>query len=365
MPSEHPSSGDVLLLVGTRKGAFVYWSDPERKDWKRTFHHEGWMVHHLAYDQRAAAIYAATNSEVFGGLIQRSLDFGSTWKHRNEKLDYPASSEHRVRKVWHVRPGHPRDPERVYAGVERAGLFMSNDRGDTWEEVEGLNNHPTSQDWSPGAGGLCLHTILIDPEDADRMYVAISTGGVYRSDDGGNSWTPKNKGVRADFLPETYPEFGQCVHKLAMHPDQPNLLYQQNHCGVYRSDDRGENWVEISAGLPSDFGFPFVVNSSDPATIYVAPLVSAQQRVVPEGRMTVWRSRNGGESWKPMTKGLPEGAYLTILREAMAADALDPCGVYVGTQTGQVFISRDEGETWELLADFLPPVYSLSTGFLE
>ncbi len=364
MASDSPGKGDLLLMIGTRKGAFLYWTDQGREKWNRSFHHEGWMVHHLSFDPRHNTVYAATNSEIYGALVQRTDDLGASWEHRNEKLDYPPESESRVRKVWHVRPGHPSQPDRVFAGAERAGLFVSDDRGGTWQGVAGLNNHPTSRDWSPGAGGLILHTILVDPGNPDRLYVAISTGGVYRSDDGGATWSPKNKGVRADFLPETYPEVGQCVHKLALHPAKPEVLYQQNHCGVYRSDDFGDSWEEITAGLPSDFGFPVALHAHDPDTLFVVPLVGAGQRVIPDGRMTVWRSRDRGASWEPLRKGLPEGAYLTILREAMAVDAYDPCGVYVGTETGQVFFSRDEGENWELLADFLPPVYSISTGIV-
>ena len=253
----------------------------------------------------------------------------------------------------------------VSAGLsvaERAGLFFTEDYGQTWRPVEGLISHEHSKGWQPGAGGLMVHTILVDPQDHNRIYVAISAAGVYRTDDGGKTWTAKNKNVRADFLPEKYPVFGQCVHKLAMHPARPEVLYQQNHCGVYRSDDRGDNWVEIAEGLPSEFGFPFAVHAHDPDTIYVVPLVGDGNRVVPEGKMTVWRSRNRGEQWEPMTDGLPDGAYLTVLREAMAVDDVDSCGVYVGTETGQLFFSRNEGESWELLANFLPPIYSVSTG---
>ena len=211
---------------------------------------------------------------------------------------------------------------------------------------------------------MILHSIVLDPTDSNRIYVAISAAGVYRSDDGGATWHPKNKDVRADFLPERFPEFGQCVHKLAMHPATPEVLYQQNHCGVYRSDDRGDNWTDISEGLPSRFGFPFAVNAHDPDTVYVIPLVSDNQRVVAEGKMTVWRSRDRGDSWSPMSQGLPEGTYLTVLREAMAVDSCERSGIYFGTQTGQVFFSPDEGESWKLLADFLPPVYSVSTGMV-
>lgn len=362
MTGEGPQRGDVLVMVGTRKGGFLFWSDERRRDWRRKPVHAGWMVHHMAFDPRDQSVYAATNGEVFGGLVQRSADFGETWKARSEKLDYPAESAHRVRKVWHVLPGEPDSPGRVYAGVERAGLFQSDDLGETWSPVEGLHGHPTSEQWQPGNGGLCLHSMAIDPQDPRRLYVGISAVGVFRSDDGGRTWSTKNKGVRADFLPDPYPEFGQCVHKLRIHPSRPDVLYQQNHCGVYRSDDRGDSWVDISEGLPFRFGFPMAIHAYDPDTVYVVP--HDDNRLVPDGRMTVWRTRDRGATWRPLTQGLPGDAHLTVLREAMDTDACDRCGVYVGTETGQVFFSRDEGDSWEVLADLLPPVYAVSTGRL-
>ena len=348
-------------MVGTRKGSFLFWSDQSRKQWNRSFHHEGWMVHHMTYDARNNEIYAATNGEVFGGLVQRSQDFGKSWEHHNDKLDYPSDSEHRVRKIWHVAPGPESTPNQIYAGVERAGLFVSEDKGIHWESVDSLNKHETSELWTPGGGGLILHSIVLDPQDQQRMYVGISTAGVYRTDDGGKSWVPKNKDVRADFLPDPYPEVGQCVHKFALHPTKPDILYQQNHCGMYRSDDRGDNWVDIGDELPSRFGFPLSIHAHDPDTVYIVPLVGDDRRYVADGDMSVWRSRDRGESWEQLTNGLPKGAYLTILRENLAVDGAHPCGIYVGTQTGQIFSSADEGDSWELMADFLPPVYSVST----
>jgi photosystem II stability/assembly factor-like uncharacterized protein len=364
MEKKTPQSGAVLVMIGTRKGAFLFWSDPGRKKWDRSAHHAGWMVHDMKYDSRDGSIYAATNGEVFGALVQRSDDLGLTWQHRNEKLDYDESRDFRVRKVWTVEPGHAEHPGRVYAGVERAGLFFSDDRGETWQETSGLTEHPSNKDWAPGGGGLCLHTIVPDPQDPQRLYVGVSTGGIYRTDDGGETWAPKNQGVRADFLPDPTPAYGQCVHKAVLHPDEPQRLYQQNHCGVYRSEDQGETWQDISAGLPSRFGFPFAVHAHDPATVYTVPLMGDDNRVVADGHMSVWRSRDGGDHWDQMSAGFPEGSYLTVLREGLAVDTCDPCGIYVGTQTGQVFFSRDEGEQWELLVDFLPPIYSVSTGMV-
>ncbi len=362
MANGSPEKGDVLLMVGTRKGSFLYWSDPDRKEWQRNISHEGWMIHHMMHDPRDNSIYAATNSDVFGAVVQRSSDFGENWEQRSEKLDYEGDGERRVRKAWHlaIKPGD--SPGHLYAGVERAGLFTTEDYGATWAPVSSLNDHAQSEDWNPGGGGLILHTIQVDPEDSNRIYVGISAAGVYRSDDGGKTWAAKNVGVRADFLEEKYPEFGQCVHKFAIHPANPDVLYQQNHCGVYRSEDRGDTWMEITEGLPSEFGFPFAINAHDPDTIYVIPLVGSENRVVPEGKMTVWRSRDKGTNWEALTNGLPDGAYLTILREGMAVDDCETSGVYVGTQTGQIFFSPDEGDQWELLADFLPPIYSISIG---
>jgi hypothetical protein len=360
MSAEQPGRGDVLVLVGTRKGSFLFWSDEARREWHRRPMHGGWMVHHMSFDGRDQSLLAATNREAFGGRVQRSTDFGLTWPSRSEKLDYPADSPYRVRKVWHVLAGAPQPPARVYAGAERAGLFQSDDHGETWAAVNGLLGHPTAAQWQPGKGGLCLHSIVLDPNDPRRLYVGISAVGVLRTDDGGQTWTPKNQGVRADFLADPYPEFGQCVHKVRLHPARPDVLYQQNHCGVYRSDDRGDRWVDISEGLPSRFGFPLAIHAYDPDTIYVVP--HDDGRLVPEGRMTVWRSRDRGASWKPLTRGLPDRAYLTVLREALDADSADRCGIYLGTETGQLFFSRDEGDSWEILADLLPPVYSVSTG---
>lgn len=362
MATRTPEKGDVLLMVGTRKGSFVYWSDPDRKDWHYRPSHDGWMVHHMTHDSRDNSIYAATNSEVFGAVVQRSEDFGGSWDRPSEKLDYAGDSERRVRKVWHLSPKPADSPGHLYAGVEQAGLFTTGDYGATWEPVVALNDHAHSKEWTAGGGGLILHTIVVDPEDPSRVYVGISAGGVYRTDDGGKTWNPKNVGVRAEFLEDNLPEFGQCVHKFDLHPTRPEVLYQQNHCGVYRSEDRGDSWIEITEGLPSEFGFPFAINANDPETIYVIPHVGSENRVVPDRRMAVWRSQDGGSGWETLTSGLPDEAYLTILREGLAVDDLESCGIYAGTQTGQIFFSPDDGENWEVLADYLPPIYSVSTG---
>jgi photosystem II stability/assembly factor-like uncharacterized protein len=358
--SPRPHLGDVLLMVGTKKGTFLYWSDSGRRTWRRSEHHLGWSTHAVSYDGRHGSIYAATNSDVFGALVQRSDDCGVTWQHYSQGLDFPADAAQRVRQIWQVLPGHPERPTEVWAGSREAGLFRSNDRGSTWQEVAALNHHATASTWMEGGGGLILHTILTDPREARRLYACISAGGAYRSDDGGVSWKPINRGVRADFLPDQYPESGQCVHKMTLHPDRPQVLFQQNHCGVYRSDDRGDSWVDISEGLPSRFGFPMAVHPHDPHTLYVVPLISDDQRVVPDGRMAVWRSRDAGQTWQRLTEGLPDNAWLSVLREGLAVDTCDPAGIYVGTSTGQLFYSRDEGAHWEILADYLPPVLSVT-----
>ena len=355
-----PQAGDVLVMAGTRKGTFLFWTGPERRTWQRSHHHLGWSIHALSYDPRHGSIYAAANSAVFGALVQRSDDGGQTWQHLNQGLDFAAEGERRVREVWQVAPGHPDRPHEVWAGSREAGLFRSEDRGSTWTEVRGLNEHATKDSWMPGGGGLILHTIVVDPEEPARMYACVSAGGAYRSDDGGSSWQPANRGTRADFMPDPYPETGQCVHKLALHPARPQVLYQQNHCGMYRSDDRGASWVDISEGLPSRFGFPIAVHGHDPRTVYVVPLTGDDRRFVPDGQMAVWRSRDEGNSWERLTSGLPDYAWLTVLRDALATDTCDPSGVYVGTTTGQLFYSRDEGDHWESLADHLPPILAVS-----
>ncbi len=359
--------GSIVVLVGTRKGAFLFRSDARRRAWtiEGPFH-QGQDIRHFILDSRDGdALYAAVNNDWFGSDIQRSRNGGRTWLKTKGGVRYAEDAGLSVKRIWHIRPGRASELGVVYAGVDPAGLFRSEDSGETWAEVKGLNRHSTRERWTPGAGGMIVHTILLDPANPKRMYVAISAAGVFRSDDGGETWHPRNKGTRADFLPVKFPDLGQCVHKLALAPGGADRLYQQNHCGVYRSDSAGEKWTDISRGLPSRFGFPMVVHPSDPESVWVLPHVGAEFRVFPEGCVAAYRSTNAGRTWQKQTRGLPtRNAYLTVLREAMSTDACDPAGVYFGTQTGQIFYTRNEGREWRLLADHLPPVASVEVASL-
>ncbi len=368
----HKDKTRVLVLVGTRKGAFIFESNRNRKKWSVSGpHFAGWSVHHLIHDARvggAGMLLAALNHDVYGPNIQHSTDLGQTW----QMADGPAfakDSGQSVKKVWHVQPGHASRPSEVWAGVDPASLFKSEDGGHTWSPVPGLNDHPTRAEyWQPGAGGLILHGIVPHATDANRMWVAISAAGVFRTDDGGATWQPRNRGTQACFLPEgkQWPDVGQCCHHLLVSPTRPELLFQQNHCGMYRSDNGGDEWTNIGEGLPSHFGFALGIPPREPETVYVAPEVSDEYRYMPEGAMAVYRSRTGGRDWERLASGLPaNGAFLNVLREGLATDSCDPGGVYVGTSTGQVFYSRDEGDNWNLLADYLPPVYSIATAVVE
>jgi hypothetical protein len=376
----------VMVFVGTRKGGFIFSSDLKRKRWQvGDIHFKSWNVMHLQMDPRDRRLHAAVNHFVYGPTTHYSDDLGKTWTQARQvpALTRPSRSgrppgtpeeaerlaegrdgmkdeAEKLIKVWHIVPGRESEPGVLYAGAEPAALFKSTDRGESWTLNDGLFDHPHRGKWFPGAGGLCLHTILPDPSDPKRMYVAISAGGCYRTDDGGMSWSPYNKNVRADFMPDKFPEYGQCVHKMALHPSRPQVLYQQNHCGVYRSDDSGENWIDIGDGrLPSRFGFPVAVHPHDPRTVYVVLEQSDEYRMSVDGHLAVWRSRDEGDSWQRLTDGLPERAHLVVLRDALATDTLEETGIYAGTNTGQLFYSRDDGDTWELMADYLPAILSV------
>jgi len=380
-----------MVFVGTDKGGFIFSSDAKRKKWQTSdVQFKSWNVMHMQLDPRDQRLYAATSHFVFGPTIQYSDDLGNTWTQakqspvltRASKSGRPAGTvdeafrseggesiqnvPEKMNKVWNIKPGRESEPGVLYAGAQPASLFISRDRGETWEINESLYDHPQRGQWNPGAGGLTLHTILLDPTNPNRMYIAVSAAGCYRTDDGGQTWAPYNKNVLADFSPNKFPEFGQCVHKMAMHPSNPSVIYQQNHCGVYRSDNYGEDWIDIGEGrLPSRFGFPIAVHPTDPRTIYIALEESDQFRMSVDGQFSVWRSRDAGESWERLGKGLPERAHLVVLREAMATDSFEDAGIYVGSNTGQLFYSRDSGDTWDLLADFLPPIQSVEAAVVD
>lgn len=351
----------VHILVGTTRGAFILDSDNERRDWKlRGPFCNAWPMNHVAGDAETGTIYAGGGHPFIGLDIWKSADLGASWTRSAEGLKY-AEGEDKLQAVWSLSPGGGR----VYAGVKPAGLFRSDDDGETWQHVSGLRDHPTRQQWQPGGAGLILHSLVRDPADDDRLWVAISAAGVFHSADGGATWEPRNQGTRVDFFGDgpTYPEFGQCVHCLVKAPGSADRLYQQNHCGMYRSADGGRQWESIEEGLPSSFGFAATVHPRDPETLYFVPLNGAMEgRYVPDGKAAVWRTRDGGDSWEALRAGLPqEKAYIGVLRQAMATDSLDPAGVYFGTNTGALFASSDEGDSWTCVAQHLPTVLSLET----
>jgi len=386
----------VRLLVGTKKGAFVLTSDGKRKNWDISGpQFAGWEIYHVKGSPvDPNRLYASQCSGWFGQIIQRSNDGGKNWeqpgtppgepvttpegmpKGESNKFVYDTSPETgkpltthlwydgtphpwEFKRVWHLEPSLT-DPNTVYAGVEDAALFRTSDGGKTWQEMAGLRGHGSGSKWQPGAGGLGLHTILLDPSNPARMFIAISAAGVFRTDDAGKTWRPANRGLRSEFMPEPTAEVGHCVHRIAMHPSRPNVLFMQKHWDVMRSDDAGESWREVSGNLPTDFGFPIEVHAHEPDTIYVVPIKSDSEHYPLDGKLRVYRSRKGGNEWEALTKGLPQrDCYVNVLRDAMAVDSLDSCGVYFGTTGGQVYGSADAGDSWAPIVRDLPAVFSV------
>src|SRR5574341_960326 len=386
----------VRVLVGTRKGAFILTADGKRQNWKVSGpHFGGWEVYHMKGSPvDPNRIYASQTSGWFGQIIQRSDDGGKTWhqpgtppgeptttpdgmpKGESNKFVYDTSpgsgkpltthqwydgTQHpwEFKRVWHLEPSL-NDPDTVYAGVEDAAIFRTTDGGQTWQELSGLRGHGSGPQWAPGAGGMGLHTILLDPNNPKRIYIAISAAGVFRSEDTGKTWKPINRGLHSQYIPDPNAEVGHCVHRIAMNPSRPNVLFMQKHWDVMRSDDAGESWHEVSGNLPSDFGFPIDVHAHEPETIYVVPIKSDSEHYPPEGKLRVYRSRSGGGEWEALTKGLPQShCYVNVLRDAMAVDSLDPCGVYFGTTGGQVYASADAGDSWAPVVRDLPAVLSV------
>lgn len=358
----HAASNDeVVLMVGTMKGAFLVWSDASRQNWRIDGpHFPGESVYALALDQRGGRrrTLAATRSFHWGSVLRASDDFGKTWTEPDShNVKFPEGLDSSLVQIWQIMPGRNSEPDVIYAGVEPAALFESRDAGMNWDLVKGLYDNPDRPKWQPGGGGLCLHTIVVDPDDSRRMGIAISSAGFYRTDDGGRSWRARNVGVRAQFLPDKYPEFGQCVHKVVNHPARPERLFLQNHWGLYRSDDWGDSWTDIAHGVPSDFGFCMQMHPHDTDTVYIVPIESDQFRCVPEAKLRVYRTSNAGASWEPLANGLPQqDAYETILRDALAADTLDSAGIYFGTRSGKLFGSADNGDNWTEIAGGLPSI---------
>jgi hypothetical protein len=383
----------IRVLAGTRKGAFILTSDAKRKKWKVDGpHFAGWEIYHMKGSPvDPNRLYASQTSAWFGQIIQRSDDGGKTWDTpgggravtpqgmatgESNKFVYDASSEtgkplttHQwydgtqhpweFKRVWHLEPSLD-DPDTVYAGVEDAALFRTTDGGKSWHELAGLRGSDTGPKWQPGAGGLCLHTILLDPKDRQRMFIAISAAGAFRTDNAGKTWKPINHGLHSQYIPDPNAEVGHCVHRIAMHPSRPKALFMQKHWDVMRSDDAGDSWREVSGNLPSDFGFPIDVHAHEPETVYVVPIKSDSEHFPPDGKLRVYRSRTGGNEWQELTKGLPQrDCYVNVLRDAMSVDSLDPCGIYFGTTGGQVYASADSGDSWNPIVRDLPAVLSV------
>jgi len=368
----------VRVLVGTRKGAFVLTGDGKRERWDVSGpHFGGWEIYHLKGSPADPnRLYASQSSAWFGQVIQRSNDGGKTWETVGNKFVYDGvpgthlwydGTPHpwEFARVWHLEPSLT-DPDTVYAGVEDAALFRTTDGGQSWHELPGLRGHGSAAAWQPGAGGMCLHTIVQDPSQPRRLFVAISAAGAFRSDDAGTTWRPINRGLKSEGIPDPNAEVGHCVHRIAMHPSRPGVLFMQKHWDVMRSADAGESWQEVSGNLPSDFGFPIDVHAHEPETIYVVPIKSDSEHYPPDGKLRVYRSRSGGQEWEPLSNGLPQRhCYVNVLRDAMAVDALDPCGVYFGTTGGQVYASPDGGNTWAPIVRDLPSVVSVEVQTLR
>ncbi len=368
----------VRVLAGTRKGAFILTSDGTRDRWDVSGpHFAGWEIYHLKGSPvDPDRLYASQHTSWHGQVIQRSNDGGRTWEPVGNKFEYDGvpgthqwydGTPHpwEFKRVWHLEPSHD-DPDVVFAGVEDAALFRSTDGGGTWSELPGLRGHGTGSQWQPGAGGLCLHTILLDPANRNRIVIAISAAGAFRSDDGGATWRAINKGLRSQYIPDPDAEVGHCVHRIAMHRSRPSVLFMQKHWDVMRSDNAGDSWTEVSGNLPTDFGFVIDVHAHEPETIYVVPIKSDSEHYPPDGMLRVFRSRSGGNEWEALTRGLPQrDCYVNVLRDAMAVDSMDPCGVYFGTTGGQVYASSDAGDTWAPIVRDLPPVLSVEVQTLR
>jgi len=368
----------VRVLVGTRKGAFVLTSDEKRQQWNVDGpHFPGWEIYHVkGSPANPNRIYASQTSGWFGQVMQRSDDGGKTWETAGNDFTYdgvPGTHQWydgtprpwEFKRVWHLEPSAT-DPDTVYAGVEDAALFRSTDGGNTWSELSGLRKHGSGPSWQPGAGGMCLHTIIADPKNPDRMFIAISAAGAFRTDDGGTTWQPINRGLKSEGLPDPNAEVGHCVHRLAMHPSQPDVLYMQKHWDVMRTANAGDSWEEVSGNLPTDFGFAIDVHAHEPETVYVVPIKSDSEHFPLDGKLQVYRSRTGGNEWQALTRGLPqENCYVNVLRDAMAVDSLDSCGIYFGTTGGQVYASADSGDSWNAIVRDLPAVLSVEVQTLK
>lgn len=362
----------VRLLVGTRKGGFILTSDGKRQNWNVSGpHFAGWEIYHMKGSRvDPNRIYASQSSSWFGQVVQRSNDGGQTWETVGNKFLYEGTpgthkwydgSPHpwEFKRIWHFEPS-PVDRDTVWAGAEDAAIFRSTDGGQNWQELPGLRGHGTGSQWQPGAGGMCLHTIVIDPAQPQRMFIAISAAGAFRSSDGGNTWQPINRGLKSEYIPDPNAEVGHCVHRIAMHPARPNVLFMQKHWDVMRTDDSGDSWREVSGNLPTDFGFPIAVHAHEPETVYVVPIKSDAEHFPLDGKLRVFRSRTGGNEWEGLTNGLPQqDCYVNVLRGAMSIDGLQPGGVYFGTTGGQVYGSADSGNTWNAIVRDLPAVLSV------